>query len=247
MSDGDDMLSKRYRDLAREEPPSALDATILAASRRAVAKPSFSRRWGVPVSIAAVLVLGFGVTLEMEHEKPGVSTSVPVPAPAATPVPVPAGVPPLQLRYAPEAATKVEAPRATGNVRSNLPSERKAVPLAKERAARDEMQAAPAVAPLAAPAPPAAQSPAAPPPSQAPSADYNAAPAAAATARAKSSASALESASAKIVAPEQELEGIATLRAKGQDDEADRALADFLRRYPGYRIPDTMWERVKPR
>ncbi len=81
MSDRD--LSKRYRDLAREEPPAALDAAILAASRSAVAKPSFSRRWGAPVSIAAVLVLAFGLTLEMEHDTPGVSTSVPgKPSPA---------------------------------------------------------------------------------------------------------------------------------------------------------------------
>ena len=82
MTDGDDKLSRRYRDLAREEPSARIDAAILSASRHAVAKPPLSRRWGVPVSIAAVLVLAFGVTLEMQHEKPDVSTSVPATMPS---------------------------------------------------------------------------------------------------------------------------------------------------------------------
>ena len=44
MTDHDDKLTRRYRELAREEPSAALDAAILAASRRATARPFASRR-----------------------------------------------------------------------------------------------------------------------------------------------------------------------------------------------------------
>ena len=46
---------------------------------------------------------------------------------------------------------------------------------------------------------------------------------------------------------ERELERIAALRAQGRDAEADKALEEFRRAHPGYRIADAMWERVKPR
>ena len=36
MSEPGDKLSRAYRDLGRQEPPSSLDATILAASSRAL-------------------------------------------------------------------------------------------------------------------------------------------------------------------------------------------------------------------
>ena len=44
-----------------------------------------------------------------------------------------------------------------------------------------------------------------------------------------------------------ELEAIAKLRAEGRYEEADKALAEFKRKRPDYRIPDAMWERIKPR
>jgi hypothetical protein len=36
MTDEDEKLTRRYRELAREEPPGAVDAAILAAAHRAV-------------------------------------------------------------------------------------------------------------------------------------------------------------------------------------------------------------------
>ena len=55
----------------------------------------------------------------------------------------------------------------------------------------------------------------------------------------------------KSVAPEgerdRELERIAQLRESGNHAEADRALEEFRRRYPDFRIPTAIWERVKPR
>src|SRR5690349_7694643 len=96
MSDMDDKVGAAYRSLGRDEPPSALDARILAASRAAVAKPSLSRRWAAPVSIAAVLVLAVGVTLRMQQERPGVEMpemdAARPAAPAAEPVPAQAPV-----------------------------------------------------------------------------------------------------------------------------------------------------------
>ena len=50
---------------------------------------------------------------------------------------------------------------------------------------------------------------------------------------------------ANIESPEQALEHITALRKEGKDDEADKALAEFRKRYPDYRIPETMRERVE--
>jgi hypothetical protein len=46
--------------------------------------------------------------------------------------------------------------------------------------------------------------------------------------------------------PTRELEAIAKLRRESRHEEADKALAEFRRKRPDYRIPDAMWERVKP-
>ena len=47
--------------------------------------------------------------------------------------------------------------------------------------------------------------------------------------------------------PERELERIAELRRQGRHDEADRALAEFRKRYPEFSIPDEMRARVERR
>jgi hypothetical protein len=51
--------------------------------------------------------------------------------------------------------------------------------------------------------------------------------------------------SARHQSPEQWLQGIADLRRQGRDEEADKALAEFRRAYPDYRIPDAMREKVE--
>jgi hypothetical protein len=45
--------------------------------------------------------------------------------------------------------------------------------------------------------------------------------------------------------PEKWLERIAELRRAGKHDEADKALAEFRLRHPGYRIPEPMLEKVE--
>jgi hypothetical protein len=47
--------------------------------------------------------------------------------------------------------------------------------------------------------------------------------------------------------PERRLARIAELRRAGRDDEADRLLAEFRRRYPDYRIPEAMLKEVERR
>lgn len=59
----DARVSGAYRALGRDEPPPALDAAILTASRRR------RSRWAVPVSVAAVVVLAVGVTLRVHLEE----------------------------------------------------------------------------------------------------------------------------------------------------------------------------------
>jgi hypothetical protein len=45
--------------------------------------------------------------------------------------------------------------------------------------------------------------------------------------------------------PEQWLQGIADLRRQGRHEEADKALAEFRRAYPDYRISEPMLEKVE--
>ncbi|MEO8143447.1 MAG: hypothetical protein ABI654_04465 [Betaproteobacteria bacterium] len=52
---------------------------------------------------------------------------------------------------------------------------------------------------------------------------------------------------AAALTPEQELERIADLRRQQRHDEADRALAEFRKRYPDYRISEATRERVERR
>lgn len=284
MTDTDDKLARRYRELSREEPRAALDAAILAASRRAVAKPSWSRRWAAPVSIAAVLVLAFGVTLEMQREEPGIESTPPIQR--QEPVPAPS-VPAQDQAIATPRNANVAPPKA----RSEAPQRKSAVAPAQLRVSPPESPGANAVAPPLAkeerapaegPAPfPAASAPAAmnappvtrvapavpayapapsPPPSTAGAlaTPTQAAAQSAAQPSAARMAPRLKAESADAIQPvqraaisqaglERELERIAKLREEGRDADADKALEQFRRDHPDYRIADAMWQRVKPR
>ncbi len=268
MTDSDDKLLQRYRALPREEPPRALDDTILAASRRAVARPSASRRWAGPLSIAAVLVLAFGVTLEMQREEPGLAykeTAKPVPATApVVPAAPTASTDPLASESArvAEKPAAVEMRRTSPPPRQLPPAKKEAAPLAKEAdrppdafaTLPPQAQSMPA-APQFAPMEKARDANVAPLPAASPPAS-----AAMAAPRAKAMANPLgakaemaDAAQAPVrtlaepMEPERELERIAKLRDEGRNAEADKAIEEFKRKFPAFRIPDAMWSRVKPR
>lgn len=80
-------LAHAYRESAREEPPAHLDAAILAAARREVGagprkvRASFTRRWAMPVSIAAVVVVSVSLVTLMREEGGDTFLEAPRPAP----------------------------------------------------------------------------------------------------------------------------------------------------------------------
>lgn len=227
MTDGDDKLARLYRALPKEEPPEALDAAILAAARRAASPPSLVRRWAVPVSVAAMLVIALGITLEMQHEVPGIEAP-------ATQAPAPQAPAQLQAPAPPEAPKPVEAKPER--------EKRAAKPERAERAAKPAPEAASAISPSA------NSNVAAQPTRAAPAAAPAAAPQALERAtRARSSSDMSATKRAIATDPASALEAVAKLREAGRGEEADRALDEFRRRYPDYRIDDATWERVKPR
>jgi outer membrane biosynthesis protein TonB len=262
MHERDETVSRRYREAAKEEPPASLDAKILASARAAVAPKRFAQRWAVPVSLAAVLVLAVGVTLRMQQEQPGIETRVPLDAATPAPVraiPVPA---PAQPAPPPERQAQTDKPQEAKRIATPKLEEKRA----KVMADRQEPVAAPQAAttaeasvqaPEPAPRPQAfTQSQSAPVATQSSPPAASPAPAAAA-ARAPAPITALraskreDSAVGQLAkeqdARERELERIARLRTDGRNTEADEALRRFRTENPDYRIPDAMWEKVRPR
>ena len=163
MSDERD-VSKRYRELPREEPPRALDDAILAAARREVASrpaplvaPTGRRRWFVPVAAAAVVVLSAVVTLHVQREQPDAEMSTPQIATAPQARKDDAPAPPVQMReeqLAAARAKKAEAPRERVEAAKPQP-ERRQGPAAPAPAPKE---AAPSQPPVGESAPPLARS-----------------------------------------------------------------------------------------
>jgi len=261
----EDKISRRYRELPREEPPRHVDDAILAASRRAVhtrpaplVVPSGRQRWYFPLAAAAIIVLAVAVTMHMQVQQPAeemVSSST-TSAPAETKEAAPSAPPP-------EAAS-----RRGFQMRDETAAKRQ--PAAGER--RERSEPAPRLD-LQAPAPPpelqksvevAASAPAPsqdalraqqsvgsvlgrvePVPQAAPAPQAKAAAPRVQAAIAERSASAPKLSASVAQSPEQWLQGIADLRRQGYHDEADRQLAEFRKRYTDYRIPEAMLRKVE--
>jgi len=268
-NDKDEAVSARYRELRRGEPPSRVDDAILAASRRAVQaapRSGGTRRWYVPVSLAAAVMLTVLVTLNVREERPDLESPVAVaeapppvearPAPAAESAPVAQPAPPPAI-----AASKPAPQRNEARARPQFAPE--PGPVAGAKPAEAPSAAAPVPA---APAPPAtagagaatgelaSQAPARAMARSAPmelreradlrdraeaSAQRDSAMAQRDTTTAKRAEDAPET-------PERMLERIAVLRTDGKHAEADKLLAEFRQRHPQYRIPGAMLEKVNP-
>lgn len=139
--DGERELSRLYRDEA--EPPEALDRSILAASREAVAdvgvEPAAPRRWPTALAMAAVLVLAVTLVTLLPRE-PWVLAPEP-----ATPVPALQSDPAATERRVAPAESELAAP-ATKSLQS-APADRArglVPPSAAEQA--DAVEPAPRVA-----------------------------------------------------------------------------------------------------
>lgn len=271
----DPKLQSAYRALGAEEPPRALDDAVLAASRRAaqvhpapLVAPTGRRSWAVPLAAAAVLSLAVGVTVHMQMEQPGIDGMPRVAererpeavaksdrsagkAPAAAPSAPAAGAasgPAMAKKEAPPASAPPAAAReapaqpAQDTVAASVAGEKTAesaaagpgaileaeqlerAKSAQRDAERSLAQSRGAASEMRARIPQAAPAPA--------------------MAMAKRA-----DAPAQDVAdtPERELERIAELRKQGRHDDADKALAEFRKRHPEFKIPPAMLERVERR
>jgi hypothetical protein len=249
----DPKLQSAYRALGAEEPPRALDDAILARARRPAR--SWTQRWAVPLSLAAVVVLSVTVTLRIQHEQPGIEMPAPAkkevekadqPAPAAPLAEAPArpAADPAVRVQQPKTSARRDAEAFPSSSQDRAPAENRAKETAPAAAPLAETQVeAPALAKradarselgsatgsLAAPqAPPAA------------------APAMRAMRRDRVASERMAE-ERPALTPEQELERIAGLRKEQKHDEADKALAEFRKRYPEFKIPAPMLERVERR
>jgi hypothetical protein len=240
----DDDISRRYRELPREEPPRHVDDAIRAAARRAVhtrpaplVVPTGRQRWYFPLAAAAIIVLAVAVTMHVEREQPGeeiVSTQGTPAEEARTEQPQSAPQPERRRktesadsRQLPDAAPPPAPPFATQDaIRGTQESTVGALAGNAETAAK--ASSAPATRPESARAP------------AAPQADAQLQRADEGRRAASTSAFALQS-------PEQWLQGIADLRRQGRHEEADKSLAEFRKRYPDYRISKEVLEQLEKR
>lgn len=175
----DEDVRARYRALATEEPPAAIDDAIRAAARRAVSsapgavKKRATPRWAVPASIAAVLMLSFGVVIQMQTDAPKTELemragSPPVFSQAPTAMaPLEQEVKPEEVkRAAPAAKPQAGPPRAPEPAKRVLQEKlvenkdaRAPEPQAFTAEPRTLAKEAPAAAVAAPPAPPPAPQP----------------------------------------------------------------------------------------
>lgn len=239
----DPKVSRRYRELGGEEPPRALDESILAAARKPVDRPhaplvtpAGRHRWYFPLAAAAILVLAVALTVQVERLQPDPEAVTAAPVPEATPDPKTAA------REAPPSAAEQRSRRERADARKPL-----SVPESPPAFTPDPKPAAQEapreLARAARPADPSAMA------ADAVGQDRGVGTQMGST-RTAPQANVAESqvaATAVPLSPERLLERIVELRKEGRHNEADQALAEFRQRYPDYRISEEMLRKVERR
>jgi hypothetical protein len=154
------LMARAYREAARELPPPTLDARILAQARAGVApttsRAAFTRRWALPVSVAALIMLSLTVVMqlsqrsavEFDETPPAIVSAPAAPEPALREAATPAErkSTPAKPATPPEAAPTRAAPSA-----AVADANREVDQLSESSAQRAKKSAeqAPASAPLA--------------------------------------------------------------------------------------------------
>jgi len=262
---------------AEEPPRALDDAILAAARREAGARPdslatpavrSGRQRWYAPLATAAVLVLAVAVTLQMRTERPDIGAPQPAAVspdrPAAqsssqetkSDLKLGADAPPgsAPAKTVQGSATARRAEVAAETAVPAAPAAREPRPFAANQAA-DSAGSVPARSSEARSADAIVIGSAERQREERISRDAEAASHAPRMASVEAMAKRAERAAASAGAlalqeagtPERELERIAVLRAQGRHDDADKALAEFRKRYPDFRIPAAMLERVERR
>jgi hypothetical protein len=227
----DPKVSKRYRDLASEEPSRELDQSILAAARRAhdrphapLVTPAGRHRWYYAFGAVAILVLAVAVTVQIERQRPDPELASDAPVPQAskedpqkaesgfTPEPAP------KRHQAPRELARDAAPESPAIGAAASRQEQKA------QEQKPEARADSAPRPMAAPGVPAESR-----------SDENTLGAASSPPQPAARARMAEQAAEP---PERWLERIVQLRKEGRHEEAEKQLAEFRKRYPDYKIPE---------
>lgn len=107
---GEAALSGLYQNAAHDMPPPALDREILALSRQATSESrsrgGFTKRWAVPVSVAALVVLSVSVVLQVSLRD---TTDYPASTPTVAETPMAKSIVPERAREQSEAPTESKA------------------------------------------------------------------------------------------------------------------------------------------
>ena len=174
MNERDADLHKLYREHSREEPPSALDAAILAAAHRAVAsgprkggaEATRPQRWWMPLAAAAAIgVVAIGIVQQAPKETAIDTTSVAT-APATAPSSAPVQQPPVAAAESQPPPPADVGALAKKQKEAEAPASRPPPPVvnAPKRASEEKLAAARenkvAAEPVPFPAAPAFQKPA---------------------------------------------------------------------------------------
>ena len=238
----DPRVSWRYRELGAEEPPRELDQAILAAAHRAADRahaplvaPAGRHRWYFAFGAAAILVLAVAITVQVDKQADPEALSASTASVASDRVD--------NFRMQAEKESKREA-EPSKPLAEAAPPPAEAKPQAAEAARADRLESKPAQ-------PATTEAQPIPAPRSAPQADSRDSSAAlrsavepAPSAR-QFGAGAMAGPAGAAASPEALLEGIAELRKQGRHEEADKALADFRKLYPDYRISEEMLKKVE--